>query len=184
MSVQTWWRLGAWHWSLRDAAALLVLPLESQPATRLCVWNIQMEPWRHQRDTVSRCQGSIELQKTGLSSSHFQLLRPCCHWPHTLSENNLLGSQITAWWPGHQMAEGVRSSLPTGGWGHRALTWTGEWSWHGKAAQHVVLGTWSGLPSSKSASPWSHLPASELRIWAGLSLVSTWWWDRLGYPML
>ena len=37
MSVQRWCRPGAWRWSLGDAAVLLVLPLESQPATRLCV---------------------------------------------------------------------------------------------------------------------------------------------------
>ena len=87
---------------------------------------------------------------TGLLSTRFQRVRPCCHWPHTLSDSQLLGT------PGHslmarpQRAEGcVRSGLPTDAGHPRALTGAGE---DGMAGPHNMgyWGAWSGLPSSRA----------------------------------
>ena len=156
------WGISTWDWSLGKAATPWRPPLESQPGT----WVVcGISGWSSEDVSERPSVGARTAldSSTGLLSTHFQRVRPYCHWPHTLSDSHLLGTPSHSLMAGPQRAEGcVRSGFPTDAGHPRALTGAGE---AGMVGPHTMgyWGAWSGLPSSTAIPPWRHLVISELR---------------------
>ena len=150
MSIQRWGGYGC----------LALVTVRCCRSVKCCLWNPSLEHdcvcgifgWSN--EGVNNCQGSIELQRTGLSSSHFQLLRPCCHWPCTLSIHNLLETQKSQ--PDDLVLRGLKdvsgTVCPQKAGDPRALKWAGEWSltWSGCTAWVI------GVPGLGCHNLWPH----------------------------